>query len=174
MTDRLMPPSYMSLPKAAALPVLKMSFSYAAKRRLVSNGIVSALQLAEIAGRSPQMLKHLTGVSAIKARRLLEAELGVLPDFTATAVTFDPLPVAGVPDVVAITSDTPDARHRQLKEMLDGVGPLPTRVSLSTRMQPVGHQGPHGTCVGWAADAVQEFNLGGRAMSAGYAYRGDD
>lgn len=171
MTDHLMPPSYMSLPKAAALPVMKMGFSYAAKRRLIAHGIVSALQLAEIAARSPQMLKYLTGVSAVKARRMLEAELGILPDFSATAVTFDPLPTAGVLDRTAITSEPPSDRRRQLQELLDSAGPLPTHVSLSSRMQPVGHQGPHGTCVGWAADAVQEFNLG-RAMSAGYAYRG--
>jgi hypothetical protein len=166
-----LPPSYMSLPKASARPIMRMGFSYTARKRLISNGIVSALQLAEIASRSPQMLKHLTGVSAVKARRLLEAELGILPDFSATAVTFEPLPATGVPELPVTAanpaSPAPLFASENLRHHLSQLATLPQRVSLSARMQPVGNQGAHGTCVGWAADAVHEFNLG-RPMSAGY------
>jgi Papain family cysteine protease len=171
MSDRLNPPDHMSLPKAAAFPVTRLGFAYTACRRLLAHGIVSALQLAEIASRAPHQLKHLTGISPTKARRILEAELGILPDFTRRAVSFDPLPPGGVPvrhDLpVASPPDTGDGLTRHLADL----PPLPTKVDLGDRMQPVGNQGPHPTCVGWATSAVREFHLG-RAMSAGYAYRG--
>jgi hypothetical protein len=168
-------PSYMSLPKASALPVLRMGFSWTAKQRLLANGIVSALQLAEIASRAPQQLKHLTGISATKARRILEAELGILPDFTRTAVSFDPVPNSGVPTrppamLNSIAQRQPDAANL-VKEHLSGIKDLPTCVSLCDHMQPVGNQGPFGTCVGWASNALQEY-AHGRPMSPGFAYRG--
>lgn len=171
MTDRLNPPDYMSLPKAAALPVLKMGFSYTARRRLLQHGIVSALQLAEIASRNPHLLKDLTGISPTKARRLLEEQLGVLPDFLNRATSYDPLPAGGVP--LAPPGDAPSmaAAPSALQNHLARLPALPKRVDLSARMQPVGNQGQHPTCVGWASSAVREYNLG-QAMSAGYAYRG--
>lgn len=171
MPDRLAPPDHMSLPKAAALPVSRLSFAYTARRRLLAHGIVSALQLAEIASRAPHQLKHLTGISATKARRILEAELGALPDFTQRAVSFDPLPPGGVPIRTDMAMAGPSASDGNLKQHLTELGPLPTKVDLGDRMQPVGNQGPHPTCVGWATSAVREFHLG-RPMSAGYAYRG--
>lgn len=166
-------PSYMSLPSAAAMPITRLGFSYTAERRLISKGIVSALQLAEIASRSPRHLKHLTGVSATKALRVLEAEFGSLPDFRNIAVSFDPVPEAGVPAWLPPSGgpvSTAVSRSRLLAH-LESLGDLPTRVSLAPRMQPVGNQGPHGTCVGWSANAVREHALE-QPMSPGYAYRG--
>lgn len=171
MTDRLPPPDHMSMPRAAALPVARLNFSYTAQRRLLAHGIASALQLAEIASRAPHQLKHLTGISPTKARRILEAELGALPDFRQRAVSFDPLPPGGVPVTKHLPNASTMATDTTLRDYITEMRALPTRVDLSDRMQPVGNQGQHPTCVGWATSAVREYHLG-RAMSAGYAYRG--
>ena len=68
-TATLLPPTAMSLPRAAELPVVKMGFPRAAERRLLAAGITTALMLAEMASRHPTTLKHLTGVTPTKARR---------------------------------------------------------------------------------------------------------
>lgn len=171
MADGLRPPDYMSLPKAASLPVRKMNFSYTARRRLLTHGIVSALQLAEIASRSPHQLKELTGISAAKARRLLEVDIGLLPDFQGRAISFDPLPANGVPITANFNGGAQDADLSILKDRVQALTDLPTRVDLSDRISPVGHQGVFPTCVGFATSAVHEFNLR-QPMSPGYAYRG--
>lgn len=170
MTDGLKPPAYMSLPRAAAFPVGKLDFSYTAKKRLLKHGIVSALQLAEIASRQPHLLKELTGISAAKALRVLEAALGILPDFTNRAVSFDPLPAEGVPIAPPVASAPVQTSSTDLGKHLSTLAPLPKRVDLSKQMQPVGNQGIHPTCVGWASSAAFEYKLGG-PMSPGYAYR---
>lgn len=176
MATTMLEPNYMSLPSAAALPVTRMGFSYTAKKRLLSHGIASALQLAEIASRNPRWLRDLTGVSGTKARKMLEAELGVLPDFANTATTFNPLPPAGVPFDTKGRDAASAAAPRycgsgRLEAHLSGLTDLPSRVFLMDRLFPVGDQGPWGTCVGWAANAVREFAMQ-QPMSPGYAYRG--
>jgi len=171
-------PSRMTLPSAAAMPISKLDFSFTAKRRLRSLGIASALQLAEIADRDPGKLRHATGVTATRARRVLEKAVGVLPDFSNTAMTFAPLPPSGLaiethPMSSAAGSNGVNATRPtpQLLSYLDALVDLPSRVSLVPHMSAVGDQGPWGTCVGWAANALREYALG-RAMSPGYAYRG--
>lgn len=171
-------PSYMSLPTASALPIDRLPFAYTAKRRLKKNGIASALQLAEIASRFPSQLKHLTGISATKVRNVLGAELGTLPDFRQTAVMFDAAPSLGVPlrppNAVSQEQGGGVGRSTQSTLFLERLALLvdmPTSASLASLMQPVGHQGPFGTCVGWAANSLLEYTYRLR-MSAGYAYRG--
>ena len=171
------PPSHLSLPRASALPVLKMGFSYTAKQRLLGNGIVSALQLAEIASRAPHQLKRLSGISATKACRVLEQELGgSLPDFSDVAVSHDRIPAPGVP--LAHPPAAPETSFAiqqtakdRLQVRLEEIGPLPSRTSLTANMQPVGNQGPFPTCTGWASTAAWEYSLA-CPMSPGYAYRG--
>jgi C1A family cysteine protease len=168
-------PSRMSMPSAAAFPISKLGFSNAAKARLLKNGIVSALQLAEIASRTPRQLKHLTGLTPTKAIRVLEAEFGPLPDFTNVATSHGPLPSLGVPDGLPSPKDAlkagPSSVRLSLTNRLEEITDLPASVSLVDHMPPVGNQGPYGTCVGWSASAVREFALR-QPMSAGYAYRG--
>lgn len=174
MSDTLIAPTAMSLPRAAELPVTQMGFPRTARRRLLACGITTALQLAEMASRHPQALKHLTGVTPTRARRMIEAELGRIPDFSGVAVAYQPLPAAGVPlnpPGVAAAGSGGDAGVAALAIHLDTLTNLPTRVSLVDRMQPVGNQGLHPTCVGWAANALREYSRG-IPMSAGYAYRG--
>lgn len=170
-------PSHMSLPRAAELPVLRMDFSDAVKKRMLDNGIVSALQVAEITARHPHLLKELTGISSERAIRVLRKTLGPLPDFKKTAVSFDQVPPPGAPLRSYRTRNHP-VRHSRLaaqseavRQRLAELDDLPDHVDLSGRMQPVGNQGPFGTCVGWACNAAREFVLQ-RPMSPGYAYRG--
>lgn len=168
-------PSRMSLPSAAAFPVTRLGFSKAAIARLLKNGIVSALQLAEIASREPRLLKHLTGLTPTKAIRVLETEFGPLPDFKNVATSHGPLPALGVPDGLPPSSEVPRTEAvgvaLSLKERLDEITELPDSVNLAVQMQPVGNQGPYGTCVGWSANSIREFTLR-QPMSPGYAYRG--
>lgn len=171
-TTTLLPPTAMSLPRAAELPVLKMGFPRAAEARLIAAGITTALMLAEMASRHPTALKHLTGVTPTKARRMIEERLGPIPDFTRVANCHQLLPAAGVPlDLPGIAAADHTERDRFFVDRLSSILDLPSRVSLVAQCQPVGDQGPHGTCTGWAANALREYSRG-TPMSAGYAYRG--
>ena len=169
-------PNYMSLPTAAEMTVDSLGFSKAAVARMKRNGIVSALQLAELAVREPRQLKAATGVSGTKATRLVVENLGPLRDFQNVATTFDVISTSGVPlqeppadGAMTAASGAPED---QIEALLAARTPhLPSRKLLVEIMQPVGNQGPHGTCVGWAANATHEYWLS-RQMSPGYAYRG--
>ncbi|MBM1311924.1 C1 family peptidase [Sulfitobacter mediterraneus] len=169
-------PNYMSLPSAAEMTVDALGFSKAAVARMKRNGIVSALQLAELAVRDPRQLKAATGVSGTKAIRLVVEKLGPLRDFQNVATTFDVISTSGVPlqeppADLAMTAAS-GAPEDQIAALIAARTPqLPSRKLLVEKMRPIGNQGPHGTCVGWAANATHEYRLG-RQMSPGYAYRG--
>lgn len=165
-------PTRMSLPAAAAMPVVSMTgFSYTARKRLVAQGIVTALQVAEIASRDPAELRRRTGITATKARRILEEMLGPLPDFNNVGVSNRPLPRFGVPDLVRSPSAQAATQDNWLADRVGSIGDLPSRCSLVDYMQPVRCQGIWPTCVGFATVAVREYFLK-RPLSAAYSYLG--